>query len=157
MSRKPRSAPALSETPACLATLRRPARRRDSASFAGSLVALVLAGCSLAPVPPRPQTIISTAPEKDVICYQVELEQPLEPVQYLGWTDASLRAVGYEPSNPLHPDCPVYEIYYSFHRGPALLASVQYRRDDSSPLPRLKHVRTLVHDPEDSSALVGRR
>lgn len=105
-----------------------------------------LAGCALAPAPPMLQTVVSTAPEKDVICYQIELEEPLEPIQYLSWTESALQASGFDPSNPLHPDCPVYEIYYSFHQGPALLASVQYRRDATGATSRLKHVRTLVHD-----------
>ncbi|MCA8959622.1 MAG: hypothetical protein KDC38_03880 [Planctomycetes bacterium] len=120
------------------------AGRRDRALgfiTAATLALLSLAGCR---THPAPLSVTVVPAQKDVLHVQVQLAEPLEPLEYV--RDSGDRLKGIEPREV--SAAPLYEVHYSYYVDRHLVAYVSYRTNLEG---ELTHQRTLIQ-PDDPLA-----
>ena len=125
------------------------------AKIGGALICLVMllapllvnTGChSTAPM--RTLGIDVRTPEKDVLIYDIAVEEPTDPRSYRDWALERLEEVAGEPTNELYPGLPIYEVWYRFRFRGEITAEVIFRRSDDGTGP-LQHVQTMIQNLPD--------
>ncbi len=114
---------------------------------------LVLSGCQ-ATAPMRTIGIDVRTPEKDVLIFDIAVEEPTDPRCYRDWAIERLQEVAGEPVNELYPGVPIYEVWYRFRFRGETTAEVIFRRTDDGMGP-LQHLHTMIQNLPDEFGEAG--